>query len=160
MVISALGKDPVRQWWPACPRKQRILVVGMISSANFSNNKMCTVAFKRKTQVRLDWQQSQKLSKRSWVYLSCRNLSFLHLSCRKLSCLHNKPLGVEARDWPADTDLMMLSVTWTRFAEKIPLMCLWDSYSEISCHGPGGRLSMALTLYHSECWNLCSQEQP
>lgn len=106
--------------------------MGKISSANFSGNKMHTVAFKRKTQVKLCHLTGNKvksLLKVSLVYLSSRNLSCLHLSCRKLSYLHNKPPGVEARDWPAVTDLMMLSVMWTRFAKKISLMCLWDSYS-------------------------------
>lgn len=122
MVISALGEVSVGQWWPACPRKQRILVMGMIDSANFSNNKMHMVAFKIKTQVKLCHLTDNTVKssfKRSGVYLSCRKLSFLH----------NKPLDVEARDRPAAMGHMMLSVMWSRFAEKVSLMCLLDSYS-------------------------------
>lgn len=62
--------------------------------SKFPNNKMHTVAFKRKTRVKLCHLTDNKVKssfKRSQVYLSCR----------KLSCLHNKPLGVVARVRPA-----------------------------------------------------------
>ena len=133
MVISALGEDPLGQWWPTCPSKWTILVMGMRNSANFSNSKRHVVSFRRITQAKLSHLTGNK--KKSSFQRNRAVVENFHTCTTSHWALRQ------------DTD-QLPRIIWCRQSHEPALQrkSLWCASQrvtqQISCHGPCRRLAI------------------